>query len=188
LYLARVPETNHELVLPLERTERVFTGGYLQVDRRTYSDARRRRIREIVQVRDGVCVLAVTTAGLVPVVTQFRAALGIAIPELPAGVSDAGETPLETARRELSEETGCTGGEWFHLRHYAQAEGYSTGWIDLFLALGCAAGNAHPEPDEDLLLEFRPLGELLDTLPFQDAKSMLSLLFARPILSSRGLA
>lgn len=187
MYLARVPDLDHDLVLPLERTERVFAGGYLQVDRRTYADDHHRQIREIVHVRDGVCVLAVTVDGLVPVVTQFRAALGLAIAELPAGVSDDGESALQTAVRELSEETGCTGGEWFHLRRYAQAEGYSSGWIDLFLAVGCTAGTAHPEPDEDLLLEFRPLGELLENLPFQDAKSMLSLLFARPLLAARGL-
>lgn len=172
----------------MARSERVFSGAYLQVDRAVFADDRRNQVRELVRVRDGVCVLAVTPDGLVPVVRQFRAALGEVLAELPAGVVDPGESPLDAARRELSEEAGCTGGEWFHLRHYAQAEGYSNGRMDLYLAIDCHRGTAHPEPGEDLQLDFRPLSALLETLPFQDAKSMLSLLFSRPILQARGLA
>lgn len=188
LYLPRVPPSDDPLLVPLAQSERVFSGSYLQVDRVLFADDRRRQVRELVRVRDGVCVLAVTPEGLVPVVRQFRAALGQVLSELPAGVVDPGESPLEAARRELSEEAGCTGGEWFHLRHYAQAEGYSNGKMDLFLALDCLRGQSHPEPGEDLQLEFLPLADLLATLPFQDAKSMLSLMFSRPLLQARGRA
>jgi ADP-ribose pyrophosphatase len=181
--------TDHRthLRLPLSRSERVFAGGYLQVDREEYAQGSRRQTREVVRVKNGVCVLAVTADGLVPVVTQFRAATGRVLSELPAGVVDPGEEALEAARRELSEEAGLTGGEWIHLRHYAQAEGYSSGWMDLYLALDCQRGDNHPEGDEELELAFHPVAELLDTLPFLDAKSMLSLLFARPHLQARGL-
>lgn len=174
--------------MPLAQCERVFSGNYLQVDLAVFSDDHRRQVRELVRVRDGVCILAVTKDGLVPVVRQFRAAINLVLAELPAGVVDPGESALDAARRELSEEAGCTGGEWFHLRHYTQAEGYSNGKMDLYLALDCLRGASHPEPGEDLVLDFLPLGDLLETLPFQDAKSMLSLLFSRPILQARGLA
>ena len=43
---------------------------------------------------------------------QYRHALGQTHFELVAGVIDPGETPLEAARRELSEETGYGGGKW----------------------------------------------------------------------------
>lgn len=188
MYLRRVPKIDDQLRVPLAQCERVFSGNYLQVDRAVFSDDRRRQVRELVRVRDGVCVLAVTSDGLVPVVRQFRAAIAQVLAELPAGVVDPGESALDAARRELSEEAGCTGGEWFHLRHYAQAEGYSNGKMDLYLALDCQRGTSHPEPGEDLVLEFRPLADLLETLPFQDAKSMLSLMFSRPILQARGRA
>jgi len=187
MYLGAVPENKHNLVLPLEQSERVFTGGYLQVDRESFRDGERSQLREIVRVRNGVAVLAVTTDGFVPVVCQFRAAIGRVTMELPAGVVDDNESALTAAKRELSEEAGCTGGEWLHLRHYAQAEGYSNGWMDLYLALGCVRGESHPEPGEELELEFRPLAELVETLPFFDAKSMLSILFAGPHLAARGL-
>lgn len=181
-----MPHSDDQLLVPLSQCERVFTGSYLQVDRAVFEDEHRRQVRELVRVRDGVCVLAVTEDGMVPVVRQFRAAITQVLAELPAGVVDPGETPLDAARRELSEEAGCSGGEWHHLRHYAQAEGYSNGKMDLYLALGCQRGVSHPEPGEDLVLEFLPLADLLQTLPFQDAKSMLSLFFSRPILEARG--
>ncbi|MCB9497672.1 MAG: NUDIX hydrolase [Fibrobacteria bacterium] len=180
-------DQDEHLRLPLAHSARVFTGGYLQVDREEYVHGSRRQVREIVRVKNGVCVLAVTRDGLVPVVTQFRASTGRILSELPAGVVDPGEEPLEAARRELSEEAGVTGGEWFHLRHYAQAEGYSSGWMDIYLALDCHRGESHPEEGEELVLRFLPLRELLDHMPFQDAKSMLCLLLSRPILGARGL-
>jgi 8-oxo-dGTP pyrophosphatase MutT (NUDIX family) len=45
----------------------------------------------------------------VVLVSQFRPPLGQRCIELPAGLSDAGETPLESAVRELKEETGYSG-------------------------------------------------------------------------------
>lgn len=171
----------------LVASERILAGSYLQVDRETFHTGSRTQIREIVRVRDGVGVLALTRDGLVPLVRQFRAAISTAMLEIPAGVLDEDETPLEAARRELAEEAGLSGGEWHHLRRYAQAEGYSSGWIDLFLALDCDVGRNHPEGDEELELTFHPMRELAAEMPFQDAKSMLAIQFARPILASRGI-
>jgi len=186
VYLQKIMKPQ-DLRLPLVHSERVFAGGYLQVDRERFGEGEKPQVREIVRVRDGVCVLAVTSDGFVPVVAQFRAAIGHVIAELPAGVVDPGEEPLEAARRELSEEAGCHGGTWTHLRHYAQAEGYSNGWMDLYLATGCERGDSHPEEGEELVLEFRPLKALYDGIAsFSDAKSILSLLLARPHLSALG--
>lgn len=59
-----------------------------------------------------VNVIAITTDGRFVMVEQYRHGLQDIFTELPAGVADAGETPLETAKRELLEETGFGGGEW----------------------------------------------------------------------------
>ena len=56
---------------------------------------------------DYVSVLAVDEHGCVPIVRQFRPAVGGFTWELPAGTVDAGEQPDTSARRELIEETGC---------------------------------------------------------------------------------
>jgi ADP-ribose pyrophosphatase len=59
-------------------------------------------------VADYLAVVARTPDGLVPLVRQFRPAVGGHTWELPAGLLDAGEAPEDAARRELLEETGLT--------------------------------------------------------------------------------
>ena len=61
--------------------------------------------REIVEHSGGAAVLAETERGIA-LVKQFRYAYGEEIYEIPAGKLNAGEDPMEAARRELKEETG----------------------------------------------------------------------------------
>jgi ADP-ribose pyrophosphatase len=59
-----------------------------------------------LQIADYVGILAITTGQRVLAVRQYRPAVERYTLEFPAGMVDAGESPLETARRELLEETG----------------------------------------------------------------------------------
>jgi 8-oxo-dGTP pyrophosphatase MutT (NUDIX family) len=61
---------------------------------------------------DWVAVLALTDAGTVVAVRQYRHGAGRVSLELPAGVIDAGETAEAAARRELLEETGHAAEDW----------------------------------------------------------------------------
>ncbi len=61
---------------------------------------------------DWVLVVAVTTAGELVMVRQFRFGSSDLSLEVPGGVANPGETdPVATGRRELLEETGYDGGE-----------------------------------------------------------------------------
>ena len=62
--------------------------------------------REIVRHRGAVGVLARRPDGRFLFVRQYRKAVEQVLLEVVAGVLDPGEAPLETARRELREETG----------------------------------------------------------------------------------
>ena len=55
---------------------------------------------------DYVSIVARTTSGLIPIVSQFRPAVGCVAWELPGGLLDPGEDPEVCCRRELYEETG----------------------------------------------------------------------------------
>lgn len=133
-------------------------------------------------------MLGVDRDGMVSLVRQFRQAIDRVILELPAGVRDSGEVAIEAARRELSEEAGLVAGRWFHLLHYAHAEGYSDGWMDLFLALDCEQAANHPDPGEELELRKVPVAEfysMVDRGSFVDAKTILAASRAKQILSER---
>lgn len=59
-----------------------------------------------IHAPDFVVVVALTTEGHLLMVRQFRPAVGAVTLELPAGHVDPGETPEQSARKELYEETG----------------------------------------------------------------------------------
>ena len=60
-----------------------------------------------------VNVIAITKEGDMVLVRQYRHALGRTNFELVAGVLEKGEDPLVAAQRELLEETGYSGGEFY---------------------------------------------------------------------------
>ena len=66
----------------------------------------------LIESPDWVAVLALDEVGRAVLVEQYRHGAGKTSRELPAGVVDAGETPLDAAQRELLEETGHASGDW----------------------------------------------------------------------------
>ncbi|MFP5405149.1 MAG: NUDIX domain-containing protein, partial [Gammaproteobacteria bacterium] len=64
---------------------------------------------------------------------QYRYPVRATFTEIPAGKIDAGETALETARRELREETGYSAREWAYLTRLHPAIGFATEVMDVFL-------------------------------------------------------
>jgi len=69
----------------------------------------------IIDFPVGIIILALTPDNKVILVQQYRPPVHSITLELPAGMQDKGETPLETAIRELYEETGYRCTDWKHL-------------------------------------------------------------------------
>ena len=97
--------------------------------------------------------------------------------ELPAGTAEEGEEPLETARRELQEECGLTGGEWRELAAFWTTPGFCRERMHMFAAEGVERGEASPAADEDLELVRWPVAEIGERLhEIEDAKTLAGLL------------
>jgi len=69
----------------------------------------------IVETLPGSAILVLTKDNEVYLVKEFHYAQGLETYELPGGASDPGEDPLETAKRELKEETGIVAKKWTDL-------------------------------------------------------------------------
>jgi ADP-ribose pyrophosphatase len=133
--------------------------------------------REIVEHPGAVAIVAVDADGTVALVRQRREAARKHLVELPAGTLEPGETPLETARRELEEETGLTGGDWRELAAFYTTPGFCREFMHLFAAEGVERGEARPEADEELELVRWRVDEVAARLgEIEDAKTLAGLL------------
>ena len=65
-----------------------------------------------LEVPNSVNVIAITEQKSIVLIEQYRHAIRQVSLEIPAGNIDAGETPIDAAKRELLEETGFAGGHW----------------------------------------------------------------------------
>ncbi|MEM1312384.1 MAG: NUDIX hydrolase [Patescibacteria group bacterium] len=92
-----------------QKSEQITT-GYFKIYKDTYKyDQKEDRIFHVLETADVALVLALDKDKQVILVKQFRAGPKIETLELPAGKVDEGEEPLNSAKRELLEETGYTG-------------------------------------------------------------------------------
>ncbi|HJV90871.1 MAG TPA: NUDIX hydrolase [Holophagaceae bacterium] len=90
-----------------------------------------------LQGPDWVNVVAFTPEGELLVVEQFRHGIDEATLEVPGGSCDEGETPLESAARELREETGFEAGTLLGLGSCTPNPATLTNRCHTFLALDC---------------------------------------------------
>ncbi|MBO4500290.1 MAG: NUDIX hydrolase [Bacteroidaceae bacterium] len=119
----------------------------------------------VLEFPDWVNVIAITKNGDFVMEDQYRHALGETHFELVAGVIDEGETPLEAARRELSEETGFGGGEWSLFMQLSPNPTNHTNWSYTFLATGVERlQKQHQEPTEDINIDIFSRNEVLELL------------------------
>ena len=133
--------------------------------------------REIVEHPGAVAIVAVDRDRRVMLVRQLREAARAELLELPAGTLEEGEEPLATAKRELREETGLTGGTWRELAAFWTTPGFCRERMTLFLAEDVDEGEADPDEDEDFELVRWPVAEIADRLDqIEDAKTLAGLL------------
>lgn len=104
--------------------------------------------RAIVQHPGSAVMMAVDGRKRILLVRQYRVPARAYLWELPAGKLDAGETPLQAARRELIEETGYRAKHWKKLVTFYPSPGFVAEKMTIFLATGLTAGQATPMDDE----------------------------------------
>jgi ADP-ribose pyrophosphatase len=117
--------------------------------------------RTVLETADWVNVVALTPERRLVVVKQFRFGSGTVTTEIPGGVVDRGEEPLEAAIRELREETGHTAERWSPLGVVEPNPAFHTNLCHHFLAEG--ARRSHElelDPGEDIVVETLDLEEV----------------------------
>jgi ADP-ribose pyrophosphatase len=94
---------------------------------------------------------------------------------LPAGYVQAGEEPLESAIRELREETGCEAAEWSSLGRLVVDGNRDCGWCNCFLANGAKrVDKPHSDDLAEVEVSIMPWGRLLGLLVNGDVAELAS--------------
>ncbi|MFH8252922.1 NUDIX domain-containing protein [Microbacterium sp. B2969] len=120
-------------------------------------------VRQYVDHPGAAAIVAVDDEERVLLIQQYRHPVRHRDWEVPAGLLDiAGETPLETARRELAEEADLEAAEWQPLVSIFTTPGGNDEVVHLFLARGLtplAEAHAREAEEADIRVEWVPLAD-----------------------------
>ncbi|HXB90837.1 MAG TPA: NUDIX hydrolase [Puia sp.] len=104
-------------------------------------------------------VIPIDDEGNIWLVGQYRFTLSAYSWEIPEGGGDPAFTPLESAQRELREETGLIAKEWTLIQEMHLSNSVTDEVAYIFLARGLEQKEAMPEETEQLTVRKLPFGE-----------------------------
>jgi 8-oxo-dGTP pyrophosphatase MutT (NUDIX family) len=96
----------------------------------------------------GVAVVPIDDDGTTTLVGQYRYVLDRYTWEIPKGGGRRDLPSLDSAKRELSEETGFRADYWLQLFAASASPGLTDAAASGFVAWGLHGGDAHPDPEE----------------------------------------
>ena len=132
-------------------------------------------------------IVALDTDGTIPLLTQYRHAVGGWLKEIPAGCINPGETPRICAERELREEAGLVARQWDQLGTIVTIPSFCDERLTLYLARDLTEAPRELDHDEVINVGRVPLEEALRMISrgeIIDAKTIVALNMTREFLLS----
>jgi 8-oxo-dGTP pyrophosphatase MutT (NUDIX family) len=120
-------------------------------------------------------VLPLFDDGDTVLVGQHRFPAGDYSWELPEGGGALSEDPLDTARRELREETGLMAAQWRHILAFQLSNSITDEHGHGYLATGLSQADIDPDETEDLRIHRLPFREALDLAMAGAMQDMITL-------------
>lgn len=156
--------------------ETLLTTSKFTVERRTgVSPKGQSFTREVVVHPGAVVILPLLEGGRLVMVRNFRHSIQRELLELPAGTSEPDEDPIETASRELIEETGYRAGTLSPLACFYTSPGITNELMHAFTATDLTRVGQRLDPGEELVPEICDLARarrMLASSGFEDAKTL----------------
>jgi len=159
----------------------LFTGSRFRVVRHAWvADDGREHAREIIRHPGAVTIVPLLDDGRVCLIENYRPAVSETLLELPAGTLEPGEDPLQTARRELAEETGYRAGRIEPLAEFFTSPGILDERMHLYLAADLVPGGQSLDAGEQITPRPTSLDDALAMARdgrIRDAKTLVGLLY-----------
>lgn len=135
--------------------------------------------RAIVRHSGAVAVIPLVSPDQVCLIRNYRVSVEQTLLEIPAGTLEPHEPPLETARRELREETGYEAASLRQIAWFYLSPGVVDERMTLFVAEGLTPGPAARESGEEIENLVVPWNEAIGLIfagEITDAKTIAALL------------
>lgn len=154
--------------LPIDSRKVVYSGRIWDVVQDAFEFADQTLVRDFVSHPGAVAVVAVDDTDRILLVNQYRHPVKSTLWELPAGLRDLeGEAPIETAKRELLEETGYSAERLEPLISFFPSPGGLSEEIQVFVATGLSMAQSdfvREGEEKTMTAEFFPLNVVVDSI------------------------
>jgi ADP-ribose pyrophosphatase len=178
---------SHELI----KRDYIYKGKVVDLSLSRFQSLNKGEVTiEVVHHNGGAGILPVFEDGSTALVRQWRYPQGRYSLEIAAGRIERGQSPEETAARELEEELGYRARNFRQLLEFTVAPGYCEERIYLYLATGLEPSSQNLDDDEEIEVVHLTLEEALARVEsggINDAKSIIALLIAAPMLRQRAI-
>ena len=135
----------------LLKSELKYSGKRFNVVQSIWEDDNKKQyIRDSVDIAPAALIIPITDNNEVLFIKQYREIIGEESIELPAGIIEPGEKPIEAAKRELEEETGFKARVIEPLTEIYSSCGYSNEKLYLFYAKELEQGQKRLDDDEHI--------------------------------------
>ncbi len=133
------------------------------VDEITYLDGKEKSY-ELIKHPGAVAIIPIASNGDLVLIKQWRYATEQLMIELPAGLLELSETPLECSHRELREEIGMRAQEMISLGGFFTAPGFCNEYIHLFVAKELAPDPLVAEDTDSIDQMSMPFEKILEMI------------------------
>lgn len=144
--------------------------------------------REIVDHQKGVGIIAFDEDNKLWMVKQYRKAIDKVTLEIPAGLVESNELPIETAKRELQEEVGFYPEKISYLFDMHASPGFTNDKLSFFLANNLVKSELEQDEDENVeasLYDIDDLYNMIENGELTDAKSIIAILYAMKLKNEK---
>ena len=119
----------------------------------------------VMEVPTWVNIIPLTPEGEVILVNQYRFGMEKTSLEIPGGMADYGEDPMEAAIRELKEETGYEGDKVIEIGRVESNPAIMSNHTYTYLALNCErSGEQNLDGTEDIELKMTHINDIPDLI------------------------
>ncbi|MDY2959573.1 MAG: NUDIX hydrolase [Hornefia sp.] len=172
-------------------SEYVYKGRIINLRRDKVTVRNGQSVREVIEHSGGAVIMALKPDGKILMERQFRKPVDKVIFEAPAGKIDKGESPAETALRELREETGYSAADIRLLTSTYTSVGFSDEILYIYLCTDLTKGQTDFDENEAIDLEEHHIMDLYEMAvlgEIEDAKTQIGIFMVKALIDNGELA